>query len=562
MRNILKNSTSILFRRQSSILSAAVIMMILMLASRILGLIRNWVLAGSFGAGKELDIYNAAFVLPDLLANILITGALSVAFIPVFTTLITERKEKQAWEMASTLINASIFIYLVSSFFFIIFAPFFARLLVPGFTPDQQNEVSNLMRMLVFAELFLIVGSFLTSVLQSYHRFIVSAMAPVVYNLGIILGIIWLSPHFGIYGVVVGVIFGALLHLLIQLPIVKGLGFQYRTVLNLKDWSVLKVARLSLPRAGGVGLAQLEWVVSVFLASFLVTGSVTVLKFASDLQNFPIGLFGITIATASLPTLSGEWATKNLTHFKATFLSSLHQILYLAVPLSVILMVLRIPVVRLALGSSGKFTWEDTVLTAVTLSFFAVGVFAQAGYLLVARAFYAMHDTVTPLRVSIISLLLHILISTFFIFVVDIDFKVSFLAISSTITSTIAFLLSLFVLSKRVDGFESNQLYLPAAKILVASVVMGVVLYLPLHIRFFDRYLIDYIIDTTRTLNLFFLTAGVGFAGLVVYFLLTWWFKSEELKTFLKLLNKLRGWQKAFRLEESIDGSSPDKKAG
>ncbi len=539
-------------------------MMILMLASRILGLIRNWVLAGSFGAGKELDIYNAAFVLPDLLANILITGALSVAFIPVFTTLITDRKEKQAWEMASTLINASIFIYLLASFFFIIFAPFFARLLVPGFTHDQQNEVSNLMRMLIFAELFLIVGSFLTSVLQSYHRFIVSAMAPVVYNLGIILGIIWLSPHFGIYGVVVGVIFGAILHLLIQLPIVKGLGFHYQTVLNLKDWSVLKVARLSLPRAAGVGLSQLEWVVSVFLASYLLSGSVTILKFASDLQNFPIGLFGITIATASLPTLSGEWATNNINHFKATFLSSLHQILYLAVPLSVILMVLRIPVVRLALGSSGKFTWEDTVLTAVTLSFFAVGVFAQAGYLLVARAFYAMHDTVTPLRVSVVSLLVHILLSTFFIFqpTVAEEFKVASLAISSTITSTIAFLLALFILSKRVGGFDSQRLYLPAAKIFVASIVMGIVLYLPLHIRFYDRYLIDYIIDTTRTLNLFFLTASVGVVGLVVYFLLTWWFKSEELKTFLKLLNKLRGWQKAFKLDEPIDGASTDKRAG
>lgn len=522
---------------------------------------RNWVLAGSFGAGNELDIYNAAFVLPDLLANILITGALSVAFIPVFTTLITDHKEKQAWEMASTLINAAIFIYLVMSVVFIIFAPFFASLLVPGFTSAQQTEVSNLIRLLVFAEFFLIIGSFLTSVLQSFHRFIVSAMAPVVYNLGIILGIVWLSPRLGIYGVVVGVIFGAMLHLLIQLPIVRGLGFKYQYVLNLADWSVLKVARLSLPRAAGVGLAQLEWVVSVFLASFLVTGSVTVLKFASDLQNFPIGLFGVTIATASLPTLSSEWATKNLTHFKATFLASLHQILYLAVPMSVILMVLRIPVVRLALGSSGKFTWEDTVLTAVTLSFFALGVFAQAGYLLVARAFYAMHDTITPLRLSIISLLLHILISTFFIFVLEVEFKVSFLAISSTITSTVAFLLALFILSQRVGGFETNHLYLPPLKIFVASAVMGLVLYLPLHVRFYDRYLIDYIIDTTRTLNLFFLTVGVGFIGLVVYLLLTWWFKSEELKTFLKLLNKLRGWQKAFRLEESIDSSSTDKKA-
>jgi putative peptidoglycan lipid II flippase len=554
VKNLLKSSTHLFFRRQTSILSAALIMMVLMLFSRVLGLIRNWVLAGRFGAGNELDIYNAAFVLPDLLANILITGALSVAFIPVFTTLIADKKEKEAWEMGSTLINASVFIYLVLSVVFIIFAPQLSRLLVPGFTTAQQDEVANITRLLVFAELFLICGSFLTSVLQSYHRFIVSAMAPVVYNLGIILGIIWLSPYFGIYGVVMGVIIGAIMHFLIQLPIARGLGYRYRFVLNLTDWSVLKVARLSLPRAIGVGLAQLEWVVSVFLASFSIAGSVTVLKFASDLQNFPIGLFGMAIATASLPTLSSEWATNNLKDFKQTFLSSLHQILYLAVPMSVILMVLRIPVVRLALGSSGKFTWEDTVLTAVTLSFFAVGVFGAASYLLVARAFYAMHDTLTPLRVSVISLLLHILISTFFVSFVPFEMRVIFIAISTSITSIVAFLLSLFILSRRVGGFGTSELYLPALKIFVASVVMGVVLYLPLHVRFYDRYVIDYIIDTTRTLNLLALTLAVGFTGLVVYLLLTWWFRSEELKTFLKMLDKLRGWQKAFRVGEQIDG--------
>lgn len=532
-------------------------MMVLMLASRILGLIRNRVLAGHFGAGDELDIYNAAFVLPDLLANLLITGALSVAFIPVFTTLISEKKEEQAWASASTLINIAVIIYIFLSVIFIIFAPFFSALLVAGYTPVQQAEVASLIRLIVLAELFLIIGSFLTSVLQSYHRFIISALAPVVYNLGIIFGILWLSPFFGIHGVVLGVIIGAFGHLLIQLPIVKGLGFRYQLSLNYHDWAVIKVARLSLPRAIGVGLSQMEWIVSVFLASYLASGSVTILKFASDLQNFPVGLFGATIATAALPTLSSEWALKTYKDFKLTFLASLHQILYLAVPMSMILVVMRIPVVRLALGA-GLFDWNDTVATANTLSYFAIGVFAQACFLLVSRAFYAMHDTITPLRIALISLMVHILLSTFFIWAADSSYEVPLLALSTTITSCLAFFLALYILSKRVGGFSHSEIFLPALKILVASLVMGVVLYLPLHIRYQEIYIIDRIIDTTRTINLFFLTAGVTILGFLVYFLLTWWFKSEELYTFMKLLGKLRGWQSAFRVTETVEGTAPD----
>lgn len=566
MKNFLQYSTSLLFRRQSSILSAALIMMVLMLASRVLGLIRNRVLAGNFGAGSELDIYNAAFVLPDFLANILITGALSVAFIPVFTTLVTEKKEKQAWEMASTLINASLLIYLFLALVIFFFAPFFTQFLVFGYSPAQQAEVASITRLLVLSELFLIIGAFLTSVLQSYHRFIVSAFAPVVYNLGIIFGIVYLAPiqiggvPLGIYGVVMGVIIGAFFHFLVQLPIVRGLGFQYRFSLNIKNNAVFKVAKLSLPRALGVGLAQVEWVVSVFLASFLAIGSVTILKFSSDLQNFPIGLFGVTIATASLPTLSTEWALDKVKDFKITFLASLHQILYLALPLSTILVVLRIPVVRLALGS-GRFDWNDTVLTANTLSIFAVGVFAQACYLLVARAFYAMHDTATPLKISTLSLLIHILLSSLLIFVFK-GANISYLAMSTTITSILAFVLGLSILGMRIGGFDKQDLYLPALKIFVASFVMGVVLYLPLHVRFYDQYLIDYIIDTTRTFNLLMLTIGVGLIGVMVYLLLTWWFKSNELYTFLKIFDRLRGWQKGFKVQEQIDSSAKETTTG
>src|SRR3989304_2741895 len=404
VNKFLRESSSLLFRQQTSILSAALIMMVLVLASRFLGLWRNWFLARYFGASGTLDAFNTAFVIPDLLANVLITGALSVAFIPIFTAYIQGKKTKESEILASTILNLSLTAYFVVGVVIFLFPLQINNFLGLSLDPPFDQQAADLMRIIVFGELFLVIGSFFTSVLQSYRRFLIAAVAPVVYNLGIIFGIVVLSRSFGILGVGLGVVIGALFHLSVQFFALNKLGFNYRPAFKLKDPDVLKILKLSLPRALGVGVGQLEIVINVILASSLAVGSIAVLKFASDLQNLPIGLFGLTIAAASLPTLSAEWAGGKAEDFKKTFLASLWQLLYLAVPLSVLLAVLRIPVVRLAVGS-GLFDWPATVATATTLSWFALGVFAQAGFLLVTRAFYAMHDTITPLKVAIVSLL-------------------------------------------------------------------------------------------------------------------------------------------------------------
>jgi putative peptidoglycan lipid II flippase len=546
VKKFFRNSTSILFQRQTTILSAAAILMILMLASRFLGLIRNRYLAGQFGAGTELDIYNASFIIPDLITNLLITGALSVSFIPVFTSYLIEKKEEEGWAIASSLINFSLVFFSLTAVFVIIFAPQLTKIIVPGYSPAQQAEVAELTRYMVFAELFLILGNFLTSILQSFHRFVIAALAPVMYNLGIIFGIIWLTPLFGIKGVAYGVILGAFFHLLIQIPLAKRLGFRYRLTFDYRSFGVRKIAKISLPRVLGVGLSQFEWMISIFLASLLATGSVTVLKFSFDLQNLPIGLFGITIATAALPTLSAEWANKKISDFKETFLSSLHQIMYLAVPMSVILIVLRIPVVRLALGA-GEFDWEDTVSTATTLSFFALSIFAQASFLLVARAFYAMHDTLTPVKVAFGSLSLHVLLSVFLTYQFG---KVSYLAFASSVAGIFSFLTLLYLLDRKVGRFDRKRLVLPAVKTFLASVVMGISIYFP--VKLLDAF----IIDTKKTINLIILVVFVTLIGLSLYLLVTWWLKSEELNMFTKFLSKFKNWRKIITPKEAAESAT------
>lgn len=555
VNKIFHQSRSFLFRRQTNILSAALLMMILVLASRFLGLWRNWFLARYFGASGTLDAFNAAFVIPDLIANILITGALSVAFIPVFTTYIAKRKTHEAEDLASTILNLVLLIYAIFAVVVIIFPEQINNLLGLRLSPPFDRQAVSLMRIIVFGEFFLVIGSFLTSVLQSYHRFFVAALAPVLYNVGIIFGIVVLSRSFGIYGVGLGVVFGSILHMFVQYFALRSIGFNFKSIIKLKDPEVGKILKLSLPRALGVGVGQIEVLVNVIFASSLTAGSIAVLKFSADLQNLPIGLFGLTIATAALPTLSSEWSAKNVEDFKKTFLNSLFQMLYLAVPASVLLAVLRIPVVRLVLGS-GLFDWTATVATATTLSLFAIGVFAQAGFLLVTRAFYSMHDTVTPLKVAIVSLIVHIALSYYFVFGLgkSVQIPVAYLGLATSLSGMFNFFILLFLLDRRLNKFDRKQLFYPMVKIVVPALIMAVFLYVPLHLRLPNgEFIIDYIIDTKRALNLLFLTGFVSLLGSLVYILTTWWFKSEELYNLVKMLPDVRKFIKVLDLDEPVD---------
>lgn len=555
VNKIFSRGSSLLLSRQNTILSAALIIMILTLTSKILGVFRNWFLARYFGASGPLDAFNTAFVVPDLIANILITGALSAAFIPIFTGYLAKKQNEEAEIVASTVLNIVLVIFAIFGLIVFLFPMQVNYLFHIRLEPPYDQQAADLMRVIIFGELILIVGSFLTSVLQSYHRFLIAATAPVVYNLGIIFGIVVLSRSFGILGVGLGVVIGAVAHATIQLIAVNRLGFRYRQILRFHHPDVIKIIKLSLPRALGVGVGQLEVVVNIILASTLAVGSIAILEFAADLHMLPVSLFGVALATASLPTFSALWNSEKVEDFKKTFLNSLFQLLYLAIPASVILIVLRIPIVRLVLGS-GLFDWAATVATATTMSYFAIGVFAQAGFLLVTRAFYAMHDTVTPLKVALGGLAVHVAVGCFFIlgYAEQYQIPVALLGLTTSISGIFSFLTLFFLLDRKMGHFGFKEIFYPTAKIVAASLVMGVFLYVPLHIQLGNgEFVIDYIIDTKRALNLLFLTTAVAAAGLFVYGILTWWLKSEELRVFAGLLPDFRRIRRILNFEESVD---------
>ncbi len=525
---MVKSIFSLLAARQNSILSGAVILMVAVFGSKFLGLIRDRLLVHNFTTAQA-SVFFAAFKLPDLLFQLLIFGALSVAFIPVFTDYLHKKGEKEAFDFAANILNISLITFGVVATLAFIFVSDFNSLIVPGFRGDQKILTDDLTRVILLGQVLLVIGAFFIGIANSFQRFIVPALAPIFYNLGIILGIVFLSKDFGIMGPAYGVVIGASLHVLIQLPMVSSLGFRFKLAFNIFNTGVREILRLMSIRNLGLIAEQINDTVSLALASLISYSSVTLLTFAQHLQVVPIGLFGATIAQAALPVLSREQAKGETESFKITLLTTMHQILFLTLPAAAILIVLRIPVVRLVFGAS-QFSWSDTVLTGMTVAFFAAGLAAQSVILLFVRGFYAFRDTKTPVLVSIFTILLNIVLSLSFIKILSLD--VWSLGLSSAIAVNLSFIFLLYFLNKKVGGFSKKALFSPLLKMLLASLVSAVALYIP--IKALDRL----VFDTTRTINLLALTGVASLFGLSIYLILVWLMNVKELYTFVELFKK------------------------
>lgn len=545
---MVKSIFSILTQRQTSILSGALVIGVTVLLAKILGLIRDRLLVHTF-TPDTVAIFFAAFRLPDLLFQLLIFGALSIAFIPVFTETLEGKGKEEAFLLARSVLNLAIIILGVATIIVYIFVEPLTSIIVPGFSEEQKLQVANLTRVILFGQMVLTIGAFFIGILQSFQRFIVPALAGVFYNLGIILGILFFSSTMGIMGAAFGVLIGAFLHVLIQAPLIFSMGFRPSIIFSIFHPGVKEITRLMSFRTIGLAVEQVNETVGLILASIISTASVTYLTFSQHLQIVPIGLFGATLAQASLPVLSAERARGKLEEFKTTLLTSMHQILFLSLPSAAILIVLRIPAVRLVFGAS-QFDWPSTVLTGKTLGFLSVGLAAQAISLLLVRGFYAFKDTKTPVLVSLFVVAFNIVISVYFVQILQLE--VWSLGLAFSISSILSACLLFVALHLRVGGFDLMAVFGPFLKMLMATAIMGVCLYIP--IKLLDAV----IFDTTRTINLIILTGLSSSFALTVYLLLVWFLKVRELGTFLNLLknifSKLRQAGSQVKTEEIIHG--------
>lgn len=538
-KRLFQNGKNLLTREHSNMLSAATVIMATVLLSAILGVVRNRLLISYFyDTPQALDAYWAAFRLPDMVFQLLIVGALSAAFIPVYSNLVEKGKES-ANNVASSVMNIVVTILIILSILIGIFAHPLSKLIASGFNPSQIELMVGLTRIMVVAQVFFGISSFITGIIQSHKRFLIPAISPLLYNLGIILGTVSLSKTFGIYGPAFGVVLGALLHLVAQIPLAKTLGYAYSWSWNLKDKSVRVIARLMLPRTLALSVNQIEQTAIVFFATTLPAGSLTMTYIAQQLAGLPVRLFGIPIGQASLPFFSKETAKNNLNKLAEMVNNSLLEILYLALPASAIVLVLRIPLVRLAYGAD-SFPWAATVTTGKLVAILAFSIAARALTHLLIRVFYAMHNTRTPLGVAIFTTILSISLSYFFIFTLETG--VMGLAVAITIASFIETIILTTLLFVKAQ-FKTYKLTRPIFKMVLAAGLTTISLWIPL--RLFDQL----IFDTTRTIPLIMLTTVVFVIGLLIYLATSYLLRIEQLQVFVRLAKKVGNWKKV--LEES-----------
>lgn len=540
VKNLLKNGADLLFQQQKTILSGAAVIAIMILASTVLGLIKMRLYAGILGVGADFDTFVAAFKIPDVIFQLVIAGSLNAAFIPIFAEYIGKEEASSAWRFASSVLNLSLLLFASLSAIAFIFARPLSLLVAAGFTPNQTETLIFLTRIMLLSPILLGVSSFISGSIQSFQRFFVPFLSPIFYNLGAIFGILILYKPLGLPGLAWGVVLGSLLHLLIQLPLLFRLGFRYHLRFNFRDKLLGQMVRLSIPRTLGLAAEQIKAIVTINLASLLASGSISILRFAESIQSVPVSIFGLAIAQASLPAFSQEVGRKNQGRFNEVFLNSFHQILYLVVPASIVLIVLKIPVVRLVLGI-GKFDWEATVLTSWALALFALSLFAQATNPLIIRAFYALKDTKTPLMASAASVIVGLIAAVGLMLI----WQVKGLILGVTLGSMLEFVLLLLFLNQRLK-LKVEELILPILKIFFAGLVMAVTIYVPV------KVLDQVFLDTTRVVNLIILVWLVLTLGGSTYLGLTWFLGCKEIRVFFKVMLRLRSFKDAITSVKEI----------
>lgn len=529
IKKLFSNNFLLNTKPSQSIISAAFVISMAGVASRILGLFRDRLLASTFGAGDTLDVYYAAFRVPDLIYNLLILGALSAAFIPVFTSLISKGEDDKAWEMANGILNIFVFFIIIFSVIFAIFAPFLMKIITPGFPAEKMTLVVSFTRIMFLSPLFLGISGIFGGILTSFKKFLIYSIAPVLYNLGIILGVLFFVRFMGPIGLAWGVVFGAFLHMIAQYPAAKYTGFKYKPIFFalFADKSVKKVLVLMVPRVMGIAINQINLMVITIFASMLAAGSLAIFNFAQNLQSVPLGLIGISFSVAVFPILSRAAANGNNEEFSNNFSYAFRQILFFIIPLSVLILVLRAQIVRVVLGS-GKFDWEDTILTFQCLGFFAASLFAQCTVPLLARSFYALHDTKTPFYIAIITEIVNISL----VLILISKYKILGLAIAFSLAGIVQMLLLLMFLHVKLKDLDDKRILKSVVKISIASFFAGLSAQ-------FSKYLVSYIftdIDTFfAVFTQLFLAAGVG---ILVFVIISHFLKLEEFVTFKDSLTK------------------------
>jgi putative peptidoglycan lipid II flippase len=515
-----------------SLVRSAGIVAIAFVLSRILGLVREIILSRMFGTSPEYSAYVSAFRVPDLLFLIIMAGSFGSAFIPVFSGLIGKGERDDASKLASTVLNLSAIALAVTGALAFVFAgPIVTGIVARGADPAVQEITINCMRILLLSPVFLGLGIAAKGILEGQDQFTLPAFAPVVYNIATILGAIFLGPRFGVYGVAIGVVIGAICHIAIQIPGLVSSGLHWRPAIDLSTPGLKEVGRLLGPRVIGQAAFQINFIAVTSLAWRSGEQSVSALNYAWQLLMLPHGVLALSISTVVFPTMARLWESGDRDGMRAAFGRALKPLLFLSAPAAIILFFFRTSIVQ-TLFQGGAFTGESTRLVTAPLAWFAAGLIAYAAVEVLTRAFYAMHDTATPVAAGIFIIVLNIALGAA---LVD-RYGYVELAFALSLTTAIEMIILLVVLKGRIGGIGPDEVVW-LGKVLLASIVMaGACLLLA---PFSDRLTTPG--DLNRLLQAILVLLIIGLAG-AIYMAAAWALKIPELRIAARqVLSRLPG---------------------
>lgn len=464
----------------SRIARAATQVMVLFVLSRALGLAREMVIGAMFGTSAEYDAYLAAARIPDLIFSLMAGGALASAFIPTFAGYFARDDADGGWRLASAVVNlVLVALVLAAGLAWMVAPALVSAILAPGFPPAQQTLTVSLMRTMLVAPVLFGVSGVVMGILNTRQHFVLPALAPSLLNLSLIAAAWLLSSRLGARALALGYVLGAVLHLTVQLPALPRVGARYSPVLTLSDPGVREVLRLMAPRVLGLAAVHLNFLINTNIASRLGEGAVSALNYAWLLMLLPQGVFAQAVATAAFPTFADQAARGERESMRHTLATTLRMVFFVTIPAAVGLLVLRRPLVAL-LFERGAFRASSTDAVAWALAFYAVGLVGHAGVEIVVRAFYALHDTWTPVWVGGLAMSLNVALS--------LTLPAGFawmglppyggLALANSVATLLEMGGLLALLRPRLGGLEGRMLGASAARSGLAAGAMGLLLML------------------------------------------------------------------------------------
>ncbi|MBI4049594.1 MAG: murein biosynthesis integral membrane protein MurJ [Candidatus Doudnabacteria bacterium] len=493
-------------QRLDSVGRATLIIGVFSLLAKISGLLRDAILAHQFGTSTLVDAYTAAFRIPDFIFNLLILGTVSVAFIPIFSEVLMKDRE-HAFRFASGVLNITFVAMAALALVAFLFIDPLIRLIAPGFDVETYELTKTFSRIFLITPVLFAVSSVVSSILNTYKRFTLMAVAPLLYNFGIIGGIVFFYPIFGPNGIAFGVVLGALLHLLVQIPSLFVLKFRYSLTIHL-DRHFFDFWKLYWPRIFSMGTGQVTFLIATFFGSFLASGSLSAFYYANNLQAMFLSIFAISAALAVFPTLSDLYNKRDDHGFKDVLAKTAIQIMFFVVPISVLMLVERAQIVRLIYGAGQgtNFDFEATKLVSLTLGLFVISLFAQGLSPLFMRAFYARHNTATPVIIGLITIALNVAVTYFLVM----RFGVPGMALAFSLTSIIQLLMLVAELHHKIGNIHDDYLIINALKVGISSVIAGLTTYVGL-------YLIAPWVDMNTYVGVLVQAVGAGIIGVTTY---------------------------------------------